>query len=89
VEDGFAIARAAATGRLTVSDAYGRVVAEAVTSKAEPVTLTAEVGLTSMTTLYSRIGDVFAWALLCLTLVLLIWCALAASRLRARGDTSP
>jgi apolipoprotein N-acyltransferase len=89
VEDGFAIARAAATGRLTVSDAYGRVVAEAVTSKTEPVTLTAEVGLTSMTTLYSRIGDVFAWALLCLTLVLLIWCALAASRLRARGDTSP
>ncbi|HEU4484999.1 MAG TPA: hypothetical protein VFR96_05860, partial [Povalibacter sp.] len=74
---------------LTVSDAYGRIVAEAVTSKTAPVTLTAEVDLTSMTTLYSRIGDAFAWALLCLALVLLIWCALAASRLRTRGDASP
>lgn len=89
VEDGFAIARAAATGRLTASDAYGRIIAEAVTSKTAPVTLTADVGLTSMTTLYSRIGDVFAWLLLCLTLVLLMWCALVVSRLRTAGGASP
>jgi len=61
IEDGFALARAAATGRLTVSDAFGRIVAEAITSEQGPVTLIAEVGLTSRRTIYSRIGDAFAW----------------------------
>jgi apolipoprotein N-acyltransferase len=61
IENGFALARAAATGRLTVSDAFGRIVAEAITSEQGPVTLIAEVGLTSRRTIYSRIGDAFAW----------------------------
>lgn len=61
VENGFAMARAAAMGRLTVSDAFGRIVAEAVTSDRGPTMLVAEVGLTSRRTIYSRIGDAFAW----------------------------
>jgi apolipoprotein N-acyltransferase len=61
IENGFALARAAATGRLTVSDAFGRIVAEAITSEQGPVTLIAEVGLISRRTIYSRIGDAFAW----------------------------
>lgn len=61
VENGFAMARAAAMGRLTVSDAFGRIVAEAVTSDRGPTVLVAEVGLTSRRTIYSRIGDAFAW----------------------------
>lgn len=61
VENGFALARAATAGRLTVSDRYGRVIAEAITSREQPVTLVADVGLRGGSTLYARIGDTFAW----------------------------
>jgi len=61
VENGFAVVRAAADGLLTVSDAYGRMIAEAATSRDHPVTLTARVGLIDRGTLYSRIGDIFGW----------------------------
>ena len=61
VENGFAIARAAAAGRLTASDRYGRVIAEAITSRAAPVTLVADLGLRGGGTGYTRCGDLFAW----------------------------
>ena len=61
VENGFALARAATDGRLTLSDRYGRIVAEAVTSRDDTTVLTADVGLRSGGTLYARYGDVFAW----------------------------
>ena len=61
VENGFALARAATDGRLTLSDRTGRIVAEAVTRADAPTVLTAEVGLRSGGTLYTRIGDLFAW----------------------------
>lgn len=61
VENGFALARAATDGRLTLSDRYGRVVAEAVTSRDDATVLTADLGLRSGGTLYARYGDVFAW----------------------------
>lgn len=61
VENGFALARAATDGRLTLSDRYGRVVAEAVTSRDDATVLTADIGLRSGGTLYARYGDVFAW----------------------------
>jgi apolipoprotein N-acyltransferase len=61
VENGFAVVRAAANGILTVSDAYGRMVAEAETSTDYPVTLTATVGLIDHGTFYGRIGDLFGW----------------------------
>ena len=61
VENGFAIARAAAAGRLTASDRYGRVIAEAITSRAAPVILVADLGLRGGGTGYTRCGDLFAW----------------------------
>jgi len=61
VENGFAVVRAAADGVLTVSDAYGRMIAETSTGRDRPVTLTARIGLTDRGTLYGRIGDVFGW----------------------------
>lgn len=61
VENGFALARAAANGRLTLSDRYGRIVSEAVTDPAEPTSLVAGVGLRGGGTIYTRVGDVFAW----------------------------
>jgi|HigsolmetaAR205D_1030408.scaffolds.fasta_scaffold00442_2 Apolipoprotein N-acyltransferase len=75
IENGFAMARAAASGRLTVNDAYGRIVAEAVTTPSAPAVLTAEVGLTSLVRpLYVRIGDLFAWLTVAGALVLVALC---------------
>jgi apolipoprotein N-acyltransferase len=61
VENGFALARAATDGRLTLSDRYGRIVAEAVTRGDAATVLTGEIGLRGGGTLYTRIGDVFGW----------------------------
>ena len=61
VENGFAMVRAAADGLLTVTDADGRWIAERATSNDQPVTLVAEIGLISARTVYTRIGDLFAW----------------------------
>jgi apolipoprotein N-acyltransferase len=82
VENGFALARAATAGRLTVSDRYGRVIAEAITSPEQPVTLVADVGLRGGATLYARVGDAFAWLCAASTLGLLTW------RLRRRTVAS-
>jgi apolipoprotein N-acyltransferase len=79
IENGFAMARAAAGGKLTVSDAYGRIVAEKTTSEEQAVMLSAEIGLTSSGTIYSKLGDVFAW--LCVFAAIFI---LSAATLRQR-----
>lgn len=60
VESGFAIARAARTGRLTLSDDRGRVIAEA-SSEQHDATLLGELPLHNTRTLYARWGDWFAW----------------------------
>ena len=73
VENGFAIARAAAAGRLTASDRYGRVIAEATTSREKPVTVVADLGLRGGGTLFVRVGDLFAWLCAAGTIVLLVW----------------
>ncbi len=75
VENGFAIARAAADGKLTVSDAFGRIIAEATTSENKPVMLTARVGLIHGGTIYSKIGDAFGWGVVDLSMALLLWLA--------------
>ncbi len=72
VENGFAIARAAAAGRLTASDRYGRVIGEAVTSRLAPVSVVADLGVRGGGTLYSRIGDAFAWLCAALAALLLL-----------------
>jgi apolipoprotein N-acyltransferase len=72
IENGFAMVRAAASGRLTVNDAHGRIIAEKITSDVEPVKLVSELGLTSSArTLYSSIGDVFAWLTVCGAVIVL------------------
>jgi apolipoprotein N-acyltransferase len=91
VENGFAVLRSAFDGLETISDSRGRVLAQAPTSRAGMVAVTADVPLGSGPTLYTRIGDVFPW--LCGALSLLL-CALffgrggvaqsAASKRRAR-----
>lgn len=60
VESGFAIARSARDGRLTLSDDRGRVLAEA-SSEDGPAHLIGDLPLRSTHTLYARWGDWFAW----------------------------
>jgi apolipoprotein N-acyltransferase len=78
VENGFAVARAAFNGLETISDAQGRVLGRADTSVPGMVTLRAAVPLGPGPTLYTRIGDIFAW--LCVAGAL----ALAAAALKSR-----
>jgi apolipoprotein N-acyltransferase len=61
VENGFAVLRSAFNGLETVSDAQGRVLASANTSRWGMIVLVADVPLGSGPTLYTHIGDVFAW----------------------------
>jgi apolipoprotein N-acyltransferase len=72
VENGFAMARSAAGGNLSAFDRYGRVIAEQATSRERPVAVVAKLGLRSGGTLYTRIGDAFAWICAALAVVLLV-----------------
>lgn len=81
VESGFAIARAARSGRLTLSDDRGRVLAEA-SSERHDATLVGELPLRETRTLYSRWGDWFAWLDL-LLLAALLFMARPAKRRHA------
>jgi apolipoprotein N-acyltransferase len=83
VENGFAVLRSAFNGLETVSDAYGRILASAPTSRAGMVAVTADVPLGPGPTLYTRIGDVFPWLCAAASLVLGAW-MLAGARLWAR-----
>jgi apolipoprotein N-acyltransferase len=70
VESGFAIARAARKGRLTLSDDRGRVLAEA-SSEGRDAELVGDLPLRTTRTLYARWGDWFAWLDLALLAALL------------------
>ena len=83
VENGFAIARAAAGGYLSAFDRYGRVIAERETSRAHPVAIVADLGLKSGGTVYTRIGDAFAW--LCVAAAALLIILRAARRMKPRS----
>jgi apolipoprotein N-acyltransferase len=71
VENGFALARAANDGLLTLTDAYGRVVALKPSAGGGMVTLVGDLPRGPGRTLYQTIGDSFAWACVAGTLLLL------------------
>jgi apolipoprotein N-acyltransferase len=65
VEGGFALARTARKGTLTLSDDRGRVLTQASSAGLDtPVTLLGDVPLRQTRTPYARWGDAFGW--LCL-----------------------
>ncbi|MFS2023450.1 hypothetical protein [Massilia sp. CT11-137] len=82
VENGFAVARSASQGLMTLSDAHGRIVAERRTVHA-PGMLVGDLPTGRGGTVYSRIGDVFAQITVAAWLVLL---ALLAWRWRRVQD---
>lgn len=61
VEGGYAIVRSATEGLLTVSDAYGRVLAERASDESSEVLLSTVVDFGAGGTFYSRNGDWFGW----------------------------
>ena len=61
VESGFAIARSAKQGLMTISDNRGRILAQEHSSESGPAMLLGTVVVTPERTLYSRWGDWFAW----------------------------
>ena len=71
VENGFAVVRAANNGILSVSDAYGRVIAAKPTAADGMVTLTAKVRRGPGQTLYASIGDGLPEIALAMALLLL------------------
>jgi apolipoprotein N-acyltransferase len=68
IENGYALVRIDFIGVSAAFDAYGRVIAMQDTVPDSSHTLLADVPNTRVWTLYSRIGDVFAW--LCIALAL-------------------
>lgn len=62
VENGYAVVRVAREGLLTVSDAYGRVLAQTRSAALPGSSLLAELPVQArLDTLYTRIGDVLGW----------------------------
>lgn len=72
VENGYAVVRTAREGVLTVSDAYGRVLAEAPSGPQASLNAEAPLGGPGQT-LYARLGDVFGWMCLAASLLLVGW----------------
>ena len=61
VENGFALARSARNGLLTLSDNRGRILAEAATMPGRFVSITGNVNVSREETIYTRAGNWFAW----------------------------
>ncbi|MEU8609294.1 nitrilase-related carbon-nitrogen hydrolase [Actinoplanes sp. NPDC048791] len=72
VESGLTVARAARNGDLVVSDAHGRIVAEAHSADAPFVSLVTTFPDSPAPTMYAKFGDWFAWACMVLLLIGLI-----------------
>jgi apolipoprotein N-acyltransferase len=60
VENGFALARAARNGLLTLSDNRSRILAETATAPGRLVSITGTVNIAREETFYARVGDWFA-----------------------------
>ena len=74
VENGFAVARAARNGLLTLSDSRGRILGEKATVPGQFVSLSGKLNVAREQTFYSRTGDWFAWICAAGFVALLIAC---------------
>lgn len=84
IENGFAIVRSARDGLLTVSDAYGRMLATAESTSLPGTSLFASiVPKPRIATLYTRIGDLLGWLCVAGMLAWIPW-----SLLRRKGPHS-
>lgn len=84
IENGYAVARSAQQGLLTVSDSRGRIIAEDSSSRLPEALLVSEVHLGRGRTVYSKLGNWFAW-LNMLSFVFMIFAATVKSRRSSVG----
>jgi apolipoprotein N-acyltransferase len=87
VENGFAVLRSAFDGLETISDAQGRLLARASTMRSGIVVIQADSPLGPGPTLYTRIGDAFAW--LCALVSLAVGILTLKGRDARRAATRP
>ena len=81
VENGFAVVRSSRNGLLSVSDAYGRMLAVEKSERMPGTTLFATVKVgPRVPTIYTRIGDLLGWICVAGALLLIV-----ASRLKPRA----
>ena len=78
VENGFALARSARNGLLTLADNRGRILAEQATVRDRFVSITGNVNVGLEETFYTRTGDWFAW--LCIGIFVLLLASRAFAR---------
>jgi apolipoprotein N-acyltransferase len=81
VENGFALARSARNGLLTLSDSRGRILAEAATMPGRFLSISGKVNVARGVTFYTRTGDWFAWLCVAMFVVLLAFRSLPRSLL--------
>jgi apolipoprotein N-acyltransferase len=72
IENGFAVARSAKEGLVTVSDRYGRILKESSTFVADEATVVTSVAIAPKKTIYSKLGDWLGWLSLIGTLIMLV-----------------
>jgi apolipoprotein N-acyltransferase len=82
VESGFALARSARNGLLTLSDNRGRILAETATVPDRFVSVSGKINIDQGTTFYAMGGDWFAW--LCIALFVFLLASLFLSQRRER-----
>jgi apolipoprotein N-acyltransferase len=80
VENGFALARSARNGLLTLSDNRGRILAERATVPDRFVSVTGKVNVSRKRTFYTQTSDWFAW------LCVVVFISLLAVQLFGRGE---
>ena len=71
VENGFALARSARYGLLTLSDNRGRILAEIPTVSGQFVSITGQLNVEHEGTFYTRAGDWFGWVCVAALIMLL------------------
>ena len=71
VENGFALARSARNGLLTLSDNRGRIIAEVATVPGRFVSTSGKVNVTREETFYTRVGDWLGWLCVAMFVILL------------------
>jgi apolipoprotein N-acyltransferase len=71
VENGFALARSARNGLLTISDNRGRILAESATAPGRFVSISGMLNVARKETFYTRTGNWFAWLCVAAFVVLL------------------
>ena len=83
VENGFALARSARNGLLTLSDNRGRIIAEMTTAPGRFVSVTGKLSVAPEETFYAGTGDWFAWLCVAMFVILLAFQLFGAWRKNA------